>query len=258
RWVPLYPPLFGHSTIYDPKRDRVILFGGSDNADLTLERGDIWVLPLGEAAGWSMLPSAGFTPKSVAHGAFYDQKRDLMITMCGYHHIPSTDTEGGFEWSLRGNPASALSLSDSAQWSQVADVTGGVGRTVIYDPIGDRGLCATGQGAIIEVPMGNAGPEVWAPTSFPTLGEETSAIYDPMRRRMLMYGGYLDSTLWSLSLTGIRQWLPLAPAGPAPPSMTPFVNVYDPLADRMLSLFGPEVWDLALVGTASWSHLATS
>jgi len=60
-----------------------------------------------------------------------------------------------------------------------------------------------------------------------------TAIYDPVRQQMVVFGG----DLWSLSLSGVPTWTPLAASGSAPPLPAGSSAVYDPVGDRML-LFG--------------------
>ena len=88
------------------------------------------------------------------------------------------------------------------------------------------------------------------------------AIYDPVGRRMVMFGG----DLWALSLSGAPAWTPLVATGTAPAVAFSFSVVYDPALERML-LFGGspslgvgrnDTYALSLSGTPTWSQVPTT
>ena len=56
----------GHTAIYDPVRDRMVVFGGDDGA----LRNDVWALTLSGSPAWSALAPVGTPPsaRSVSHG----------------------------------------------------------------------------------------------------------------------------------------------------------------------------------------------
>ena len=71
----------GHSGIYDPVRDRFLVFGGHDGAF----RNDVWALSLTGTPSWSLINAEGAPPSPrQGHSAVYDP-------------IPSTEPV----WSLR-------------------------------------------------------------------------------------------------------------------------------------------------------------
>jgi hypothetical protein len=81
-----------------------------------------------------------------------------------------------------------------------------------------------------------------------------SAIYDPVRRRMVVYAGEIFPNVvryddvWSLWLGGEPMWSQLAPAGIAPSPRSGHSAIYDPLRDRMVAFSGRgaagDVWSL--------------
>src|SRR5437879_346534 len=82
-WVPIPGPFrYGHTMIYDPVRDRLVVCGGQS---LYASWNDIWTLPLAEPDKWSELLPSGAPPVGREyHSAIYDPIRDRMIVFGGY------------------------------------------------------------------------------------------------------------------------------------------------------------------------------
>ena len=88
-----------------------------------------------------------------------------------------------------------------------------------------------------------------------------SAVLDPVRRRMVVFGGTRDrevlGDVWALSLDGAPQWTRLAPAGDGPGPRFGHGAVYDAAGDRMIVFGGDDgagklndTWQLSLGGLA--------
>jgi hypothetical protein len=259
-----------HSAVYDPVRRQMFVFGGNDGSG-----SDVWVLSLRGDLAWSHLfPSGGLgtlPPGREEHTAIVDPIRDQMVVFGG--------TSSNAVW--------ALSLGESPTWSQLA-VAGTapvarLGHTAIYDPAGQR-MVMFGGGAW-DPPysldgdlwtLSLAGTPTWTRLSVtgpaPPARAGHVAVYDPLRRRMLVFGGgepappwSLYNDVWSLSLTGIPAWTQLLPTGPQPTGQAGSA-VYDPVRDRMLVYeadwnnaernWESAVWALALSGTPNWTRLS--
>ena len=132
-WFPLPPPagLQGHSAIYDPVRDRILVFGGYSADGL---RNDVWELTLSESPSWSLISPSGSPPQArQKHLAVYDPVRDRMIVFGGM-----TGSETLFDvW--------ALSLSGNPEWSELPALfspsPGSATEfawTAVYDPARDQ------------------------------------------------------------------------------------------------------------------------
>jgi len=210
---------FGHSAIFDPVRQRMVLFGGL--AGPGVPRAEVLALYLADsAAEWAVLPTAGPTPNArEGHTAIYDPARDRMVVFGGELGDGSYSKE---LWELSFT-------TEPATW---------------------RLLQATGEG-----PAGRTGH---------------SAVFDPDRDRMILFGGWngtYHNDLWSLSLEDPPVWDELHPLGTPPAARMNHAAVY---ACNNMLVFGGfagdyddrpphggfhsrhDLWALVLSGEPSW------
>jgi hypothetical protein len=264
---------FHQAVIYDPVRDRAVLFGGATESGGA--RNDVWALALADPPAWTDLTRTGTPPKGRNFAsAIYDAARARMVVFGGA-------TVGG----LLPGDLWALSLSGAPAWSALAP-TGTppglrYGHSAIHDGPGDRmvvfGGLTSGSQYLNEVWMLSlADPPAWtqlAPAgTAPTPRAYHTAIHDPVRNRMLVFGGtgfdgvsygtYND--VWALSLAGAPAWTQLAPAGTPPYTRREHSAIYDPPRDRMVVFGGDVSWlvndahALSLAGTPTWTALSPS
>ena len=270
----------GHSAIYDPVRDRLIVFGGVKVVSPSVIRlNDVWALSMSGTPTWTELTPIGVTPpERTLHTAIYDPIRDRMIVFGG-------SANGGAYL----NDVWELTLSGTPTWTQLAPVSGpprarGI-HSAVYDPVRDQMIVFGGVGrGQSTVQLGDA----WSLTlsSAPTwtllsdagpLRYAHAAIFDPVFDRMVMFGGVWDydpgheprervyyNDVWELDLSGVPIWTPLTPTGTPPIGRANHSAIYDPSGARMLVFGGSrdyegtyldDVWALDLSGGAEWSAL---
>jgi len=255
-----------HSAIYDPVRDRMVVFGGQNAGGYLNE---VWAISLSGNPAWSQLTPGGAPPNARnQHAAVYDPVRDRMLVFGGWGTGPQLL-----------NDAWALSLSGSPTWSQIspggAPPSARAGHTAIYDPVRDR-IAVFGGGD-----AGGYLNDVWALTlsgspgwiqitpggTPPSARTYHSAIYDRVRDRIVVFGGagtlsaYLND-VWALSLSGSPVWSQITPGGSPPSARYHHTAIYDPVRDRMVMFAGQDVsyfndlWSLSLSGSPAWSRIS--
>jgi len=253
-----------HSAIYDPPRQRMVVFAGFDGAEGT---NAVWQLTLGDDPHWDSLLIGGLLPsKRLGQSAIYDPVRDRMLCFGG--------DDGGVLADVW-----ALSLGEPPTWSnlQPSGTSPDTRRyhTAIYDPPRDRMIVFGGDHG-----LGAWLNDVWSLWLTPTLRWERmtpsggppasryahSAVYDPVRNRMLVFGGNGPlNDLWALSLGETMTWTLLSPSGGPPAPRLAQSSVYDPVEDRMIIFGGndgnqplDQVWQLSLPDPPAWLRLTGS
>jgi hypothetical protein len=196
-WSRLVPPgmvpswRHAHSAIYDAPRDRMVIYGGAYGPlDDLLE--EIWALPLSPGASWVQLTPVNSEPIGRdGHTAIFDPVGDRMV-ICGGHDGFGTFRRDVWAFDL-----------DSLTWTEITpnpalphDV---VWMSSVYDASRRRMLMFGGRDL---VNGGNSnelwslalsGAPVWTllnPSGLRPVGRQNhGAIYDPIRDRMVVYGG---------------------------------------------------------------------
>lgn len=229
---------FGHTTIFDPVRQRLVLYGGFDGA----RRGDTWELPLATME-WSEVTTVGAPIGRNAHSSIYDPLRDRMLAL------------GGITVNGDVNEVWSLSFSGVPEWTQIATTGDGPPplrqSTAVYDPVRDRMVVFGGLDVV-----GNQGfNQVWALdlTSDPAVWSQVtvdgtppsgrwgaSSVYLPDLDALLVFGG-VDFVQWNndswLLPLGTPTWVPLDLGATLPPPRLEHSAIVDPVGNRMV-IFG--------------------
>jgi hypothetical protein len=265
-WLKLTPsgtpptPRAFHAGVYDPVRDRVVLFGGRDS----IPRNDTWELSFSGSVTWRQLTPSGPAPSPrIDHATIYDPIRHRLILFGG------TDASGN-----PMNDVWALSLSGSPAWTQLVP-TGSApaprgAATAVYDATRDRLVLFGGYDKLL-----NALSDVWSLTLYgtpawsplaaggtpPAPRLSPSSIYDSQRERIVFYGGTDLQNYYSdvneLTLFGTPQWSSLAPTNGTPQARADHKAIYDPAQDRMVVFGGSGISGGMLNDTWSLQFLST-
>ena len=279
--------------IFDPVRTRLVAIGAGSDAVLHTE---VWEMPLtGSSSEWRPLnvpipPDEALPRGWVGFRAVYDPVLDAIFVVNG----------GEYE-SGQLNKMWRLSLNGTPQWIPVS--TGGGYRlrgSMIYDPVRNRLVTFGGREYVWStdpniqphyfndaLALSLSGSPQWStispPGPWPSPRSGHVAIYDPVRDRMVVFGGFNlnnpTNDVWALSLAS-PTWTRLEPEGTPPPAMGNAAAIYDPVRDRMLihgggtsdvtaesdqyPWPGPEgdvssdVWALSFAAGPQWERLSPS
>lgn len=249
------PPRSDHAAVHDAARDRMLVFGGSFTSET-------WELTLGEPPTWGPLATSGGPPAArVSHTAILDPMRDRLIVFGG-----STETQ-------LLDDVWALSLS-TLEWSELepagARPVARRDHVAILDPVRDRMIVYGGNANMAPFlndvwALSLADPPGWtelSPSGPSPEGPIThAALYDPVRDRLVSFGGSYHHETWELSLDPEPAWHQLMPAGLPPTGRVDHSVVYDPARDRMIVFSGHsgltilgDTWILEWGGNVSAGH----
>ena len=261
-------PRLGHAGIYDPVSQRFVVFGGYDGT----WRNETWALPLDDVHEWTPIVAAGPLPAArIRHSVIHDPVRHRLVVHGG---------QNAAQLSL--NDTWALPLAGPPVWTQLAAAgpapTVRANHSAIYDPIGDRMLVFGGTSA-----TGGLRADTWslsfglAPAwealaaTAPEARSGHVATYDPVRQRMLVFGG-LDpigaprQDLWEMALDGPPAWQEVEWLGVPPPGRAYHTAAYDPNGTRLYvfggydgtSPYRNDLWELSLVSKPTWRVVGQS
>ena len=223
----------------------------------------VWALPLEEGSLWEAPDIAGAPPAGrYAHSCVYDPLRRRAIVF------------GGSDDIAHFNDTWALSLTRPETWTRILPEgqppPARHGHSAIYDLDGDRMIIFGGQNGPGFVDFMN---DVWSlslgdeprwarlePSGpAPSTRSEHTAIYDPIRKRMIVYSGASGGTnpddVWALTLDGPPAWTRLAVSGALPGGFWGHTATYDALRDRMVVQYGRSAYALSLGEPMTWTRL---
>lgn len=169
----------------------------------------------------------------------------------------------------------ALDLTGASGWQAILPAgespAGRWDHAAAWDAAGDRLLLFGGHDGLGFLndawALSLAGVADWvmlAPTgALPVARRDHVAVYDPVRRRMLVHGGYdgfgpFRNDVWALSLEGEPAWEELHPAGTPPDGAITHAGTWDPIRDRFVTFGGyyhNQTWALPLAGPLAWAQV---
>jgi len=266
KWTQLFaeetppPPRRGHSAVYVPSSDRMIVFGGQSGSGQVMR--DVWALThasgISEAPIWVELHPTGTQPASrKGHSAVYDAFNNRMIMYGG-----ETDSLAYFSdiWVLTHADGSG----GTPEWIELPSFPGPApasGHAIGYNPTHNRMVASQG-GQYCWAPEG----DMWVldhanglgtsagwtnfsiPGTPPSPRHDAVFAYDPNGNRLIVYGGrtpcssVLSDAFVLSNADGAPDvssaWNSLgAGASPVFPGLYGAPGGYDPLFDRLV-VFG--------------------
>jgi hypothetical protein len=258
-WEPvLHPPqTTDGDVIYDSRRHRLIL----------ITPDEVWAQELTPPFLWERFEPAGEAPARTYSSAVYDSVGDRVVVFC------SLD---------RGQTSSVLflHLAQGVRW-EVAPLgptrpPPGFTNITLHDPLRNRMLVFGDYADEAVWALSLDGSPAWARINTgagarPGRRAFASGVYDPVRDRVLVFGGAGSlprSDTWALSLSQPTGWSLITPAGLPPAPRQRHAAIHDSAGDRMIVYGGAvlgtrgwsrstEAWALPLSGTPAWVPLNT-
>ena len=241
------------SMIYDPLRNRLLLFGGADENQNPYN--DVWALPLGGTLTWTQLTPTG-GPPDPRSGAFaaYDRAADQMVVFGG---DGNSDT-----WLLKLSSLTWVQLENGTSAPHVASR-----QPTTLDLRRHRLVTASMQyPANLPYSLDLTSPTpTW--TAMTVTGSapyglwQTGAVYDSAGDRMIIPGGRsgcceIDS-VFSLTFGAPNHWLNIS-GSPRPGARYGQVVLWDTPRARVLVAAGRgcqfyrDIWEMPTTGSPNW------
>jgi len=190
----------GHTAVYDPNSNRMVIFGGLGGTSPFPVLNDVWVLinanGTGGAASWIQLSAMGIPPAArVFQSAVYDPGSNRMMVFGGRDNSPTAFND---VWVL----TSANGLGGTSSWVQPSPsgtpprsgrpvYDAGSNRMIVFD--GGNSGAFNGAWALTNA-NGIGSPIEWAqlqsPDAPPPPRDGHTAVYSPTSNRMMLFGGY--------------------------------------------------------------------
>jgi hypothetical protein len=258
------PNRFSPGAVYDEQRSRMIVTGGWGGPN---SGNSVWELGLTNTPEWKQLQGGYRGPSArEGHTLVFDDVQSRVLLFGGFWEDYPYET-----W--RYNDTWALSREGSDRWVGIPAMgpypSGRSAHASVFDPVGNRMIVFGGDDGTYrndtwELSFGD-GP-AWRqllPTGPMSSRRGHSAIFDPVRGQVVVFGGFDGTRLndvWTLSLAEMM-WTELMPSGTKPAGRQAHGAAYDPAGDRMLIFggSGPEyfndVWALALGEEPAWTQI---
>lgn len=221
--VPTNPPVLeNHASVYDPVRDRMVVFGGREGRDKT---NATYYLDFAQGAWFRLDPKGDPPPPGWDPFAAYDPESDRLVVL-----VNSLKTV----WSLSFKGVPTWSHSE-AQGEEPPRI-----RAVVYDPNRNR-ILVFENNALWKLPL--EGPAIWEPCAIEGTPQETGthslAVFDSIRNRIILQGGIIPFPGYQTTVTSVIQMddPPVWQRLPNGPPRYGHLGVFDPVEDRVL-VFG--------------------
>ena len=226
----------GQAAVYDNISDTFIIFGGHYNNSSSVLN-DTWVINPG-VTNWTQItttlsPSATFGSAA----CFVPLSQEMILFGGSRWDNGGTSDSYGDTWSFDISGSSWQLLSPKTRWAFSAVIDESNNRAVTFAGLNVDGYQNDVQSLNLNLlKWGNIQTSGTAPSA----RDGHSAISDCRRHRMIVFGGFRNSTrfndLYSLNLSTLA-WTQLSPTGSLPSARVGHSAVYDNTTDCMI-IFG--------------------
>ena len=186
------PARYGHSMVWDPVGQRVIMFGGNDG---TYKNDWWWYDPLsGTNGAWIDMTTAAISPTARnGHSMIWDPIKQKVIMFGGYNDLDTSQWKNDL-WEY--NPISntwTMKIANGKDDSPPARQL----HSMVWDPIGQRVIMFGGRGDSNSVkndlwwydPVANSWTKQ-TPFISPSARQAHSMVWDTIGQKMIMFGGF--------------------------------------------------------------------
>lgn len=180
-----------------------------------------------------------------------------------YLTVAALTLVGTLTWSSR---LQAASCSDQPAWSSFSPGTSPSGRwhaSAIWDSVNARlivygGYNGSNLGDVWSFSLGTGAWTQLSPSGTPPAARHKhSAIYDPVRHRMVICGGSAGNDVWALSLGASPAWTQMSTSGSGPSNAYDHVAIYDRHRDQMV-VRTPDGYTYKLTfSNNTWSYITS-
>jgi hypothetical protein len=224
-WRQLDAPLprAEHAAVYDPLRSRMLVI-----ADV-----ELWALSLADSESWSALSASG-QPVLYGPEAAYDSLSDQVLVVTPLLDSLYVLDLGSMSWGRA--PASGRPFPR-------------YGESLTFDPARRQWVLVGGYDSTYRIDVWVLpidGPLVW--TELPAAGPlpsprlQHTCTYDPIRDRMIVFGGDSDhgflSDTWTLELSDSARWTSIPATASSFINRFDHVTLYDQFGDRLITYGG--------------------
>jgi|HubBroStandDraft_1064217.scaffolds.fasta_scaffold31246_2 hypothetical protein len=274
----------GHSAVYDPTSNRLIVFGGNTAFTAQFHLNDLWLLNDANATGnsqsWTSVTTGTVSAPSprVGHSAVYNASMNKMIVFGGaggyaspcYNDLWVLSNANGDGGTPTWNNLSPNGTPPAARFEHTAVYNATTDTMVVFGGSSCEADTVYNDTWWLINASGTNGTPQWiqiTPSSPPTARAGHSAVYDAATDEMIVYGGYEANGTTLLDIATLANathtesaWSDDVLSGPA---LALHSAVYDSKSDRMIVFGGyssgggewnSEIWILvnASGGIRSW------
>ncbi len=273
-----------YAAVHDRVHHRYIIFAGYGDqvGGGYVLFNEVWTLALDDPPTWSRVTIPGLVPGERASPQWgYDPARNRLLVFGGYgRHYPG--------WPLAYlNDVWEMKFDDDPEWNELqpsgTPPEGRLAGTAVYDVLHQRFV---GFGGTRGLPVDTWQLDLkdqpgWSTVDTdgvqPLGGYGQTSIFDPVRYRMVVFGGSISddyfgthNDTWELDLRPNQpRWRQLDPSGPLPKGRRTLASVFDPRRNRMVvfggwdgtpgsNAFLNDTWALSLPsgGDGAWTELS--